>query len=94
MSKSFDRLLQKYELTYHKKNNKKRTLYSLRHFYATQRLSEEVNVFLLAKQMRTSVQMLEKHYGQVVTSLLALQITKSSKKTSRKSSDERVRPYD
>ncbi len=93
LKKGFISLLDYCDLRF-SKEGKARTLTSLRHFYATQRLSEEVNVFLLAKQMRTSVQMLEKHYGQVVTSLLALQITKSSKKTSRKSSDERVRPYD
>lgn len=53
-----------------------RTIYSLRHFYATQRLSHETNPFLLAKQMGTSVEMLEKFYGQTVTSDLARQLTK------------------
>lgn len=53
-----------------------RTIYSLRHFYATERLSEETNPFLLGRQMGTSVEMLEKHYGQVVTSSVAKQITK------------------
>lgn len=58
------------------KDGLNRTVYSLRHFYATQRLSNETNPFLLAKQMGTSVEMLEKHYGQTVTSALAAQITK------------------
>lgn len=53
-----------------------RTIYSLRHFYATQRLTHETNPFLLAKQMGTSVEMLEKYYGQTVTSEVAKQITK------------------
>jgi integrase len=53
-----------------------RTIYSLRHFYATQRLSNDASPFLLAKQMGTSVEMLEKFYGQTVTSTLATQITK------------------
>jgi hypothetical protein len=53
------------------------TLYSLRHFYATQRLSHETSPFLLAKQMGTSVEMLEKFYGQTVTSSLAAQVSKS-----------------
>jgi hypothetical protein len=53
-----------------------RTIYSLRHFYATQRLSHDTSPFLLAKQMGTSVEMLEKFYGQTVTSALAAQITK------------------
>ncbi len=50
-----------------------RTIYSLRHFCATQRLSHETSPFLLAKQMGTSVEMLEKFYGQTVTSALAAQ---------------------
>tara|TARA_Y100001963_G_scaffold159620_1_gene264135 strand:+ start:5823 stop:7109 length:1287 start_codon:yes stop_codon:yes gene_type:complete len=87
MSKSFDRLLQKYELTYHKKNNKKRTLYSLRHFYATQRLEQDVNPFLLAKNMGTSVEMLHKFYGQIVSSLIAGKIAKSQFTSKEKSSD-------
>lgn len=55
-----------------------RTIYSLRHFYATQRLSNETSPFLLAKQMGTSVEMLEKFYGQTVTSTLAAQVSKSN----------------
>ena len=59
----------------------KRTLYSLRHFYATQRLSEEVSPYLLASNMGTSVEMLERHYGQVVNDLVALEITKTKRKS-------------
>lgn len=46
------------------RNEMTRTIYSLRHFYATQRLEHETSPFLLAKQMGTSVEMLEKFYGQ------------------------------
>ena len=56
---------------------KSRTLYSLRHMYAAFILSEEVSPFLLARQMGTSVEMLEQHYGQVVNRLIATQITKT-----------------
>ena len=38
---------------------KSRTLYSLRHMYAAFILSEEVSPFLLARQIGTSVEMLE-----------------------------------
>ena len=55
-----------------------RTLYSLRHFYATMRLSEEVSPYLLAQQMGTSVEMLERFYGHVVTALIAEQVTKTT----------------
>ena len=42
-----------------------RTLYSFRHFYATQELLREppITIHLLAKQMGTSVKMIEHHYG-------------------------------
>src|SRR5262249_25566849 len=57
-----------------------RTIYSLRHFYATQRLSADTSPFLLAKQMGTSVEMLKKFYGQTVTAELADQITKGQQR--------------
>ena len=56
---------------------------------ATQRLQDEVLPYLLAKQMGTSVKMLESHYGQVVNSLVAREITKTStqvKKTRKEGS--------
>ncbi len=37
-------------------SGRRRTLYSLRHFYATMRLSEEVSPYLLAQQMGTSIE--------------------------------------
>jgi len=46
------------------RNGIARTIYSLRHYYATKRLENGVSPFLLAKQMGTSVEMLEKFYGQ------------------------------
>jgi len=42
-----------------------RSTYSFRHTYATFRLSEGVDVYILAQQMGTSVQMIEDHYGHV-----------------------------
>jgi integrase len=65
-----------------------RTIYSLRHFYATQRLSHEASPFLLAKQMGTSVEMLEKFYGHTVTSALAAQVTKRNQMLRAKASDQ------
>ncbi|WP_137863541.1 MULTISPECIES: site-specific integrase [unclassified Sphingomonas] len=44
-----------------------RSTYSFRHTYATYRLSEGVDVYLLAEQMGTSVKMIEDHYGHVNT---------------------------
>ena len=44
-----------------------RSTYSFRHTYATFRLSEGIDVYFLAEQMGTSVQMIEDHYGHVNT---------------------------
>jgi integrase len=44
----------------------KRTLYSLRHTYAHMSiLNESMDVYTLAKQMGTSVKMIEQHYGHL-----------------------------
>jgi integrase len=48
-------------------NGVPRSTYCFRHTYATLRLSEGVDVYLLAEQMGTSVQMIEDHYGHVNT---------------------------
>ncbi len=44
-----------------------RSTYCFRHTYATLRLQEGVDVYFLAEQMGTSVQMIESHYGHVNT---------------------------
>lgn len=75
MKRAFASLLEFAEIPM-ERDGMARTPYSLRHFYATQRLSNETNPFLLAKQMGTSVEMLEKFYGQTVTSSLAIEITR------------------
>ena len=51
-------------------------MYYLRHFYATMWLSNDTSPFLLAKQIGTSVEMLEMFYGQTVSSALAARISK------------------
>ena len=87
MKRSFESLL-KFAGISAQRDGGTRTLYSLRHFYATQRLSHETSPFLLAKQMGTSVEMLEKFYGQTVTSTLAAQISKSGKRREIGESDK------
>jgi len=59
---------------------RKRTVYSLRHTYATFRLEEGVNHFLLARNMGTSVGMLERFYGQTSNIASLDELTKSSGK--------------
>ena len=43
----------------------RRRTYCFRHTYATFRLTEGVDVYFLAKQMGTSVKMIEDHYGHI-----------------------------
>ena len=43
----------------------RRSSYCFRHTYATFRLTEGVDVYFLAKQMGTSVKMIEDYYGHI-----------------------------
>lgn len=57
-------LLEKSELRV-SASGKLRSTYCFRHTYATFRLTEGVDVYFLAKQMGTSVKMIEDHYGHI-----------------------------
>ncbi|MEO8206574.1 MAG: site-specific integrase [Chthoniobacterales bacterium] len=46
-------------------SGKRRSTYCFRHTYATFRLIEGVDIYFLAKQMGTSVKMIEDHYGHI-----------------------------
>ncbi len=48
-----------------------RTLYSLRHTYATEELLAGTDIHTLAKQMGTSVRMLEAHYSKLTATMAA-----------------------
>ena len=48
-----------------------RTLYSLRHTYATLALLGGTDIHTLAKQMGTSVRMLELHYSKLTATMAA-----------------------
>ena len=49
----------------------RRTLYSLRHTYATAELLGGTDIHTLAKQMGTSVRMLEQHYSKLTATMAA-----------------------
>jgi integrase len=51
-----------------------RTLYSLRHTYATQELLAGTDIHTLARQMVTSVTMLERHYSKLTATMAAEQL--------------------
>jgi integrase len=79
-SKVFARLMEGCDLLHDTKTNKKRTLYSLRHYYATMALTyERMSIYTLAKHMGTSVKMIEDHYAHVLLRKKAHQIAGSSK---------------
>jgi integrase len=48
----------------HDSDGNRHTIYSLRHTYATYRIENGTNIYWLAKNMGTSVNMIERHYGQ------------------------------
>lgn len=56
------------------KDGKSRSLYSLRHYYATQRILEGVSFGQLANQMGTSVLMIERHYSHLKPLMIAEQL--------------------
>jgi integrase len=49
----------------------KRTLYSLRHTYATQELLAGIDIHTLSKQMGNSAAMIEKHYSKLTATMAA-----------------------
>jgi integrase len=64
------------------REGERRTIYSLRHTYATFRLQEGVNHYVLARNMGTSVKMLEQFYGHTSNRTMASELTKT--RTSQK----------
>lgn len=60
--KQFNRILEELELKFDRDGNR-RTLYSLRHSYISFRLLEGADIYQIAKNCRTSVEMIEKHYA-------------------------------
>jgi integrase len=59
-----EKLLKESELL-RSSSGSRRSTYCFRHTYATFRLTEGVDVYFLSKQMGTSVQMIEDHYGHI-----------------------------
>ena len=51
-----------------------RTLYSLRHTYDTRELLAGTDIHTLARQMGTSVKMIERHYSKLTATMAAEQL--------------------
>lgn len=60
---------------------RQRTIYSLRHTYATFRLHEGVNHYILSRNMGTSVKMLEDYYGHTSNITMSDELTKTRERT-------------
>lgn len=65
----FNNVLDKNNLKLDREGNK-RTAYSLRHTYICMRLIEGADIYALAKNCRTSVEMIQKHYAAHIKDLL------------------------
>ena len=61
-------------------NGDNRTLYSLRHTYATlEMLRGEVDIHTLSKQMGNSAAMIERHYSKLTATMAAERLGRSAK---------------
>ena len=76
-NKPFRQMLEGAGLLHCPVTGKERSLYSLRHYYATQRLIEGIPVYDIAQQMGTSVLMISKHYGHLTSLMKASQFAGS-----------------
>lgn len=76
------------------KGGMNRTIYSLRHFYGTQRLKGNINPYVLSKQMGTSVEMIEKFYGHIMTKDVMDTIKLSTNQTSSDDPTNIAYPFD
>ena len=74
------------------KDGKDRSLYSLRHYYATQRILEGVSFGQLANQMGTSVLMIERHYSHLKPLMIAEQLA-GEIPNAKTSESEEIRRY-
>jgi len=83
--KVFAKMLGECELLYDTRTNNPRSLYSLRHYYATMALTyDRMTVYTLAKHMGTSVKMIEDHYGHVLLRKKASEIAGSNNAPTKK----------
>jgi len=71
---TFRRLLAAAGLAKDMSTGQQRTLYSLRHTYATAELLAGTDIHTLARQMGTSVLMLERHYSKLTATKAAEQL--------------------
>lgn len=69
-------------------DGKPRPPYSLRHYYATQRLSDGVQVYDLAQNMGTSVKQIENHYSHIFATQKTKELIQNSPNSSQQDFEE------
>ena len=82
MAKLFNKILEEQDLRLDREG-RRRTAYSLRHTYISMRLMEGADIYQIAKNCRTSVEMIEKYYAaHIKTSIdaAAINVRKSKPK--------------
>ncbi|WP_244505556.1 hypothetical protein [Methyloceanibacter stevinii] len=87
--KMFNGILRRSKLKLDREGNK-RTAYSLRHTYICMRLIEGADIYALAKNCRTSVEMIQKFYAAHIKDLLdtsAINVMRPKRPPATKNSD-------
>jgi hypothetical protein len=90
--KMFNNLLKRTKLKFDR-DGKPRTLYSLRHTYICLRLMEGADIYQIAKNCRTSVEMIEKYYAAHIKNTLdaaAINIRKPKAAKPRRAEEQRL----
>jgi len=85
LNQTFEQFMKDSGLLYGADSDAKRTLYSLRHTYATLQLMDGRGIHELARQMGTSVAMLEQHYSKITPELMAYEFASRAKTEARRS---------
>jgi integrase len=86
----FNEILRETDLKFDR-NGLRRTAYSLRHTYISMRLMEGANIYQIANNCRTSVQMIEEHYASHIKDRLdAASINVMRPETARKAASQQA----
>ena len=92
LAQTFEILMKDSELLLDRRTNSNRTLYSLRHTYATfALLYEKLDLFDLEKQMGTSAEMIRKHYAHITTRMIASRLAGADYEKMKREREEGIR---
>jgi hypothetical protein len=93
LSVTFRALLEDLNLRGDPITGKERSLYALRHYYATQALLRKTDIHLLARQMGTSPLMIHTFYSKITTRMMASELSGNANEMARlRAALERIPP--